>query len=267
MSASKKVKLVDASVKKIEKKRLLKCRFKGLLDKDNFRNKHALLTISIGQDNRNSSRLEAMLNLALSHFEHCTIALHDTLQRHTMAMQANGMSIDFYEKAKLLGDQWLSANQYLYDKHKDNITIIRWDDWLCSPNYLKYKDIIFTEFNNNSSYKKSMLSSISAYLDRYEKRVTNKELFNRLYAEKLCLDYLIEECAVLCLWPTTGCQYEIYDGNHNEAMKSTLKKFVNNDQNYSIDMLNIVFNHRPDLKPQELLHNRTHISCLEEVCV
>jgi|GEM_PF-1137617 hypothetical protein len=254
--------------KSIKKNKHLKCRFKGLLDQDKikFKNKNALLTISIGQDTKKNSRLEAMLDLILQYFDKCTIALHDTLQRHTMAMQVGGRSVDYYKASRSLGDLWLLTNKNLCNRYASRVKIIRWDEWINHSLYKKYRDMIVNEMNKDQGYKQYLLSSINKYLDRYEKRLSQPENFNRANSEDVCLDYLIEECAVLCLWPITDCHYEIYDGTHNIAMKETLTRFVNNKQCYPLEMLKITFNHRPDLKPQELINNLLCQEDREIVC-
>jgi tRNA-dependent cyclodipeptide synthase len=238
----------------------LKCRFKGLADgyEINFKNQSVLVSISIGQDSKNTTRFSALLKLIFQHFENCTITLHDTLQRYTMAIQTGRTSSDCYQDAMLLGDQWLAAHQKLCNDYGDRIKIIRWDEWLNHTLFKDSQQMIKDEIQNDSAYKQYFTESIDAYLNRYANRLTESSVFNRKQAESLCLDYLIEECAILCLWPSTGCHFEIHDGAHNSAMQKSLKRFVDQKQNYSFQMLNIIFNHRPNLNPQKLLK---HLVC------
>jgi hypothetical protein len=232
----------------------IKCRFKGLTGNDKLALKghNGLLTISIGQDTQDNKRFIAMLDLMMDTFDHCTIALHDTLQRHTMAMQTNSTANACYNKATAIGDRWLETNEQLCKKFGSRINIIRWEDWIQHPDFEKHKAQIIKTMNNDDSYNDLFYQSIHNYLNRYVTRLNNPEIFNRQHAEQLCIDYLIEECAALCLWPTTDADYEIYDGTHNAAMQETRKRFVHATTPNKIRSLNIVFNHRPDLKPQKL---------------
>ena len=243
----------------------LRCRFKGLVDgyEANFKNQSVLVSISIGQDSKNTARFSALLKLIFEHFENCTITLHDTLQRYTMAIQTGHDASHCYQDAKNLGDEWLAAHEKICKDYEGHIKIVRWDEWLNHPSFEESKQMIMDDMQKDSAYKQYFTESIDTYLNRYENRLEPSSVFNRKKSESLCLEYLIEECAALCLWPTTGCHFEIYDGAHNIAMKESLKQFVHQKQNYPFEMLSILFNYRPNLKPQALLkhfkHSKTQI--------
>jgi hypothetical protein len=239
----------------------LKCRFKGLADgyEINFKNQSVLVSLSIWEDVESTVRLFAMLKLVFQNFATCTIALGDTLQRHTMAIQTGRTSADCYQQAKLLGDQWLATHEKICKDYEDRIKIIRWDEWLNHPLFKDSEKMIKDEIENDAIYCDYFHESIDTYLNRYENRLRPSNLFNRKKAEALCLAYLIEECAALCIWPTTSCRFEMYNGVPTLAMQETLKRFVHQKQNYSLQMLSVLFNHRPDLNPQKLYeHSVNH---------
>jgi hypothetical protein len=116
--------------------------------------------------------------------------------------------------------------------------------------------MIKDKIQNDAMYRQYFHESIDAYLNRYENRLTASSVFNRKQAEALCLDYLIEECAALCIWPSTGCQFEIYDGAHQKAMKKTLEYFVREPKPHSLEMLNIFFNDDRKREPQTFLDKK-----------
>lgn len=230
----------------------LKCDFKSLSyhKEFNFKNQSALVSVSLGQKIKHTERFSAILRLVFQHFGYCTITLGDTLQRHTMAIHTGREADDCYQDAMLLGDQWLAAHQKLCNDYGDRIKIIRWDEWLNHTLFKDSQQMIKDEIQKNSAYKQYFTESIDAYLNRYANRLTASSVFNRKQAESLCLDYLIEECAILCLWPSTGCQFEIYDGAHQKAMKKTLEYFVHKPKHNSLQMLNIFFNDDKKREPQ-----------------
>ncbi|HLX54851.1 MAG TPA: ATP-binding protein, partial [Aquella sp.] len=64
------------------------------------------------------------------------------------------------------------------------------------------------------------------------------------------MDYLIEECAALCLWTSLNCQFEVYPGPRNEAMSATHKKFVLPKYPDLLHPVAIRFRHADQFKPQ-----------------
>lgn len=232
----------------------VRCRFKNVDAKQlmEFRESSCLLTISAGQESHEDKRFKATVELIKNTFKYCVITLHDVLQRHTMALsQPTGMAEDFYSSSLMLGEKWLERNQRYIDEFGSNVTVIRWNEWLNAPNFIEKKKLILEEVNNNKGYKALFTNSINEYINRYRKRLDNPKLFNRERAEKNCFDYLVEECAVLCLWPDTGCQFEIYAGKHNDAMIETRNLFVQPRYPSLIRSLSIVFNRRPNMSPQK----------------
>ncbi|MES2203877.1 MAG: hypothetical protein V4496_01525 [Pseudomonadota bacterium] len=212
-----------------------------------FSQSSCLLTISVGQETHEKERFSPTIDLIGRSFSACTIALHDSLQRHTIALDREGSADDYYDTAIAMGDLWLERNKQYLDAQNIPVTIIRWDEWFKDVEFQKYKEKVINELNCDESYRAEFNRTISEYLTRCCKRHPNPEQFDRKRAEQLCLDYLIEECAVLCMWPKTGCQFEAYTGKHNAAMNETQKRFLTSE---TIQSIAIGFNRRPNLKPQ-----------------
>jgi hypothetical protein len=233
----------------------VKCSFKkvGAEDIAAFSTAGCLLRISVGQKSHEDLRFEAAVKLVESSFNHCTVALHDTLQRHTMAISEPGMvAEDYREDALSLGEHWLARNKPYYEGAGIEFTVIRWDDWLNKPEYNDWKAVILAELKSNDQYRDSFDHSVKEYLDRYGRRLENADTFDWKRAEKLCLDYLVEECAAMCMWPQTGCQYEVYAGTDNQAMNATRELFIHSKYPELLHSISIGFNRRPDMSPQVL---------------
>lgn len=219
-------------------------------DKMNFVHSDCLLTISVGQESHENQRFAATIDLINTTFYSCTIMLHDSLQRYTIALDKNH-DADYYHEASVeAGDRWLARNGKFYKDFHKKPNIIRWDTWLNDPDFIKSKNQIITTIQSNVAYKSAFDTTIDEYLTRYCKRLKNPSSFNRERARQLCFDYLIEECAVLCLWPKTGCHFELYAGKHNAAMEKTWKHFVAPISPNLVRSIMIGFNRRPDLQPQ-----------------
>lgn len=215
--------------------------------KRQFGKSKCLLTISVGQETHEGERFFSTIDLIQNTFSSCTIALHDSLQRYTMALDYEGNEEDLHSKAASKGDDWITRNEKYYKKSKIPVIITRWDDWLNDSNFGFNKEKILREMHEDESYRGLFNQSIVEYLARYCRRLEKPGLFDMKRAEKLCLNYLLEECAVLCLWSKTGCDFELYAGKHNVAMVATRKRFVSST---ALQSVTIGFNRRPDLKPQ-----------------
>lgn len=218
-----------------------------------FHHSTCLLTISVGQQTHEDERFIATMKLIHSYFKDCIITLHDSLQRYTIALDQEQDETFFHDFSVSLGDRWLARNKSHCKMFDEVATIIRWDEWLANPQFEQYKNKIIHAIGNNERYRMAFQNSIEEYLKRYCSRLENVSDFNYERARKLCYAYLIEECAVLCLWPQSGCQYELYAGKHNLAMKMTRELFIKPFYENCIQSIEIGFNKRPDLKPQQFI--------------
>lgn len=233
----------------------VRCRFKGVGKEqfEAFQESTCLLRISVGQNSHEDGRFEATMELIKNSFRHCTVALHDTLQRHTMAIaKQDETPVRLRDKALSLGDSWLDRNKHHCEKMAEELTVVRWDEWLSKAEYADWKNTILAQLESDEQYQKSFQHSIDEYLVRYARRLENPSLLDCDRAEQLCLDYLVEECAAMCMWPQTGCQFEIYAGTDNMAMMETRERFIRPTYPKLLELISIRFNHRPDMSPQKL---------------
>lgn len=104
---------------------------------------------------------------------------------------------------------------------------------------------------NNPDYQASFDNTIDAFLQRYYPRLIEKKDFDIERARALCLDYLLEECAALCLWPELNCHFEVYPSKRNAAMDETHKRFVIPKHPHLLHPISIKFKNRKQLKPQQ----------------
>ena len=230
----------------------VKCRFKGLSEsaKLKLEGSSCLLTISVGQEYHEGDKFEATIELINKTFEQCKIMLYDGLQRYTMTLHNPGLPDQFLNAAISEGDEWLKRNAPNY-KQLDILTeIIRWDHWLKHPDFFEKKQMVIQAIQNIKEYNQAFEDTIHQYLSRYTKRLPHGTYFNKKHAYFTCLSYLIEECAALCLWHETQCDYEVYPNLRNPAMDATHNLFIlpeHPDQLYSIPLK---FINKKQLSPQ-----------------
>ncbi len=66
----------------------------------------------------------------------------------------------------------------------------------------------------------------------------------------MILDYLIEECTALCLWPEINAHFEVYPSKRNLAMSQTHQRFVLPQYPHLLHSIAIKFKNRKQFKPQ-----------------
>jgi hypothetical protein len=193
-------------------------------NKNKFSASSCMLSISVGQPSHESEKFLATIK-AVNSFKECAIFVDDSLQRHTLAMGTNLDAEDFYEMAMSEGDRWIDRNQSIYSKLMIPYKIVRWNHWLDHSNYIEKHKLITSSINADPIYKSAFDETIVKFLERYSKRKPlNGEAYKK--AAQLCLDYLIEECAAMCLWIEDNYNFQVYPFRRNNAMKATYKKFI-----------------------------------------
>jgi hypothetical protein len=219
------------------------------IDKTIFRKSRCLLTISVGQEAHEGAKFGASLDLVNAAFESCILLIDDSLQRHSMALNKAEDADFFYSASIAAGDAWLARNQQYYQKLDNLEQIIRWNKWLNHPYYLEKQTQIKILLSKDKDYQQSFDETITAFLKRNHHLKTG--YFDYENAQKLCLDYLIEECAALCLWPEVNAHFEVYPSKRNLAMTQTHQRFVLPHFPQFLHPVAIKFKNRKQFKPQD----------------
>jgi hypothetical protein len=208
-----------------------------------------LLTISVGQEAHEKEKFSSTIDLVNKSFKSCVLGVNDILQRHTMALYSNKSADDFYDISVLEGNAWLIRNEEFYSKFTIPVEIVRWDKWLFHPELENKKKFILKAINDDLEYR----SSFSVTIDEFLRRFSNRSEVGKdkmRYMHQVCLDYLVEECAAMCLWVDMECHFDIYPSKRNPAMQATHERFI---LPYYPDLLHpvaIKFKSRRDVKPQ-----------------
>lgn len=179
-----------------------------------------LMPISVGQAIHEGAKFAAVIKLINASFKQCTILVDDSVQRHTIGIMNHASPEELYQLAVTEGDLWLKRNQMAYEELTIPYDIMRWDDWYNSPNYINSHLRVKNEYDTNESFRQAIHANIDDFLTRYLSRFNPEEIDNER-AFRLCLDYLIEECAVMCLWTEKAYDFEVYPSGRNKAMAAT----------------------------------------------
>lgn len=235
--------------------RIIKASFRecSIPDRKTFYQSTCLIPISVGQSVHEGKKFLATMNLINSSFKSCTILIDDSIQRHTLKIIHTNHSNDFlYKRALTEGDAWLERNKV----HIENLTIPykieRWDRWLQHPDFIKQLNKISFLYETDMEYQHAIQSNINEYLTRYIIRTKQKD-FNYENAFSLCLNYLMEECTVMCLWIHEKYQFEVYPSGRNKAMAATYNRLIKPFYPELLKSVALRFKKFPTVKKTEMI--------------
>lgn len=221
-----------------------KVSFKDCLidDRKNFNYSSCILPISVGQPVHNGIKFQNTLEYIIECFSSCCILVDDTIQKYTLAIINELSPQECYKEAKHNGDKWLMDNAGLFiKKFYSKLKIIRWNYWLGHHNfYYKYEDVI-SLYKNDSYYREAFAHTSKEFISRLKKSHTISDE-NRAF--DLCIEYLKEECAVMCLWADSGFEFEVYPYGRNAAMEATYNKIIKNQYPSMLKSVSLRFKKR-----------------------
>ncbi|ETO92557.1 hypothetical protein [Legionella oakridgensis] len=193
-----------------------------------FPQSSCLMPISVGQPIHEGAKFAAVIKLINASFKHCTILVDDSVQRHTIGIMNHATPDELYQLAVEEGDAWLKRSEMSYTQLTIPYDIMRWDDWYNSPNYINSHLRVQNEYDSNEQYRNAIHANIDDFLTRYLGRFSETDVdYERAF--RLCRDYLIEECAVMCLWTEKAYDFEVYPSGRNKAMAATYECLIKPD--------------------------------------
>lgn len=195
-------------------------------DRKLFKNSRCIMPISIGQKIHEGEKFKATIELINRTFKESIILIDDIVQRHTMKIaNITSSEEELYNRAVKEGELWLERNKSVLNMLKIPYKIITWIKWLKHVEFAKSYTLVESQYNNNIMFKDAFNKNIEEFLIRYKK--LNQDLsFNYDIAFSLCLNYLKEECACMCLWVEEECEFEVYPSGRNKAMEATYKILI-----------------------------------------
>jgi hypothetical protein len=209
-------------------KKIVKASFRDcpLSDRSTFKESKCIMPISIGQPVHESDKFKATIELVNRSFKSCVILIDDSVQRHTFRITDTEFTEDeLYEYALKQGDLWYVRNRNTLNSLTIPYEVIRWDKWLFHPKFNQYYNAVNNLYNTDCEYKSALDANIIEYLTRLQERI-GPFGFNYEQGFNLCLAYLKEECAGMCLWVEEECEFELYPSGRNKAMTETYNKLI-----------------------------------------
>jgi len=198
----------------------------SLSDRALFKRSKCIVPISVGQSIHEGEKFKATIELINRTFQECTILIDDVVQRHTLKIANMEKSAEeLYQKAIDEGKQWFARNRCAYNALTIPFKTITWEKWLNHVNFPKVHKEVNNQYNSNTKFKQAFHDNITEFLTRYKKHNEHLQFdYDTGYA--LCLDYLKEECACMCLFVEEKCEFEVYPSGRNKAMAVTYEFLI-----------------------------------------
>lgn len=189
-------------------------------EKDFLKSKSCMVMISVGSEAHEGEKLRATLKMINANFKECTIAVCDTLQRHTLAISHHNKNVDeLYHLSKHLGDKWIERHkQKMQEELKIPYRIIRWDHWFDTAKFKADLKKVNELYDTNPTYHSAIQSTLSEFVQRYSKRFVD---IDKNAAANHSLKYLLEEAACMLQWFDESCDYEVYYAPRIKALSAT----------------------------------------------
>ena len=194
--------------------------------KAKFATSKCIMPISVGIKVHEGAKFFGTMRLINSHFQSCALLIDDSIQRYTMKIETPHLSLDdLHIKAVELGDEWLERNKRFYESLTIPYKIIRWDDWVNHKNFKEFYDKVEMLYTTDATYKLAIHNNIKDFISRRYLNLMPPD-FNKEHAFDCCLQYLKEECSVMCLWALEQFDFEVYPSGRNNAMTATYEKII-----------------------------------------
>lgn len=136
-------------------------------DRKNFPNASCILPISIGQKVHEGEKFAATLKLIEKSFQRCTILLDDSIQKYTLKITSNEDLEILHQKAITAGTEWLDRQRTIIKSLSIKCDIMRWDDWVNKPLFVKMYEQVLALYYKNVEYKISFDNTARTFLLRF----------------------------------------------------------------------------------------------------
>lgn len=195
-------------------------------DRKKFSDSKCIVPISVGQKVHEGEKFLATIQLINASFQACTILVDDSIQRFTLKIDEPHSSLEkLHGDALEHGNKWLERSKQTHELLSISYEIMRWDDWRTHQDFKKAYERVENLYNTDELYRNAIHANIDDFLSRYGSRVDDGN-FDKQHAFDCCLQYLKEECTVMCLWALGEYHFEVYPSGRNKAMAATYEKII-----------------------------------------
>ncbi|HEY8963210.1 MAG TPA: tRNA-dependent cyclodipeptide synthase [Alphaproteobacteria bacterium] len=171
----------------------------------------ARLHISVGNPKHDGEKFYALTEWAAARFDHVTLIVSDTLQRHNIAL-TSGIDEDIaHIISRKQGDLWLARNQRAI-QNLPHVTITRWDQWLNHPDYVETYNALFALYRNEPTVRQAITQKAEGFNTRH---ASDNDLQQASSAQIIntSIHYILEEVAAFAIMFADDESINIYPGD------------------------------------------------------
>ncbi len=216
-----------------------------------------LVAISLGGKEHTGKKFAATLELVAETFKEVTIMIADTLQVYTRAIEHPELSKEaILHQLRQERDLWLAENQTAIDKLGPKFKgILLWEECVAHPDFQEKLNLVNSEYHDNPIFTRAVDSGVGRFVSRFARRKPVGWKFSKDCPETVAtVKYILEESAVLLLWPEKQYNFIVYPHKLNEAMYNLLQRYVHPDHPDLLQSLVV------DFKPIEQMIALAHPS-------
>lgn len=158
-----------------------------------FGNDKSILGISLGQKYHEGTKFKALVDWSVQRFNHTTIMIADTLQRHNLMLRTQISEEEAIKTLRGNSQAWRSRNQ----NSIKGLNVLTWNELLENSSVQIYLDQIWQLYETNQDVYSVIDKTVQEYFIRQrskEPEFYNADNFEAIY--KSSRDYLLEEIAV-----------------------------------------------------------------------
>ena len=145
----------------------IKCNLKNVTEQDklDFKASEAMLLISIGREEHEGEMFEVTAELMNKTFSSVVVAVYDSIQRFTLALDKVIAPESFRAPAAEAGRCWIQSSCDALKKMCNLSKVVQWEEWLCHPLYEKTAVELEQHIRSDACYRETFYKAIKKYLD------------------------------------------------------------------------------------------------------
>jgi len=174
------------------------------------RHHSARLQISVGNPKHEGEKFFALAEWAAARFDHITVIVSDTLQRHNLALRQGLSPDEALRQSYALGTRWLEANK-LALALMPQARITRWNDWLDHSEHNTYLELITSLYQDKTKTRESINEKAREFTTKHainDGSVNNIDLWH-----DTSVHYILEELAAFALMFSETKAVDVYPGS------------------------------------------------------
>lgn len=210
----------------------------------NFSGKIATLPISVGQEYHEGEKFRSVVQLVQRReFAQCIVIVCDLVQRHNLRVLHELSLGEATDKARALGDAWLTRNKQYLDESSVPYTIIRWDECVTNEGFVRRLEEINQLRENDQEYRTALAQDTEIFVSR--KARDELDELTRVHVAESCVQYLIEETAVIgSFFVDNKFEFLFYPGGIPRSVEIFINRFIKPEHPELINHFGIHFKKR-----------------------